>query len=338
MRVILEEDIFASSRVTNLSLCSLIHLGFDERHLIQTQPTESKPIDDWLAQQSENLREECELVLKTGFDLDRNEYEVYSPFTIQVADIDSPCWDKPTPRLPVDQALMFLWQPFTIFVENRRNDQAFLKAVAAGWRKQRLLQLLEKNWIRFDSGGGIGEVLKWVQEISEHPEQFLRGFALFDSDALRPNEPSEQSAEVVTACGQNVHHHRLQRRAIENYLPIKLLELWMDEQADKKRKVRALNKFTAVQRHHFNMKKGFEGDFGVKKSDQETSTQKEFRLVGNFYSTVKSDIRSILERGFGDDIAELFKEKDFVIQESWLTQDGQTAEINPMLDKLLALI
>jgi hypothetical protein len=340
MRVIFEPEIFVSSRVRSVDIVTLFRLGLEKRHLIQSKPIDAVQMINWLNKQSMDIREECQLALDSGVNLDRNEYEKFSPLTIQVADIDSPLWYEKQPQLPINEALRFLQQPFTIFLENRRNDQAFLKTVATGWRKQRLLQLLEKDWIQFGTGGGIGEVKKWAEEIEDVPEKCLRGFALFDSDALKPNEPSKESASTVNACVKaTVCYHRLERRAIENYLPIQFLEQWMGEQVDKERKVMAFKKLTPEQRHHFNMKKGFKGDFELNQNDKYPRREpKEYALVGDFYSSVNSDVRNALELGFGKDIAELFQAEQFKIQDQWFIDDGQTAEINPMLDKLLALI
>jgi hypothetical protein len=174
--------------------------------------------------------------------------------------------------------------------------------------------------------------LKWIEEIANIPEKCKRSFALFDSDALKPNEPSQQSNEVVTAaCKQTIPYHQLKRRAIENYLPFQALSTWMGmgvhqkiQGVSKKNLVNAFKQLNSEQRHHFNMKKGFKGD--------------ENKELGDFYDDIPNEVKKTLERGFGDDIAELFKEEQFKIQEYWLLNDNLTKELNPMLEKLLSLV
>jgi hypothetical protein len=116
---------------------------------------------------------------------------------------------------------------FYCLKENRRNDPAFLRATATGWRKDKLKILAKNDWLKFEGGGGIGEILKYAEEILGQPDKYLRNFLLFDSDALKPNEPSKQSQEVVAVCHLIIPCHQLKRRAIENYLPYETLSIWM---------------------------------------------------------------------------------------------------------------
>lgn len=134
MRVILKAEIFVSQHLEQLQLLSLIGLGID-RHLIQVEPPDTDEMYNWLNKQSDDIRDECELVFNLGYRLDSNEFGRFSAFTIQVGNVDDPQWIQKIPLLPLNIALKFLSQPFTIFVENRRNDSAFLRAVATGWQK-----------------------------------------------------------------------------------------------------------------------------------------------------------------------------------------------------------
>jgi hypothetical protein len=346
MRVILKAEVFASQHIKHLDITALIKFGLDERHLIQVEPLDADEVRDWLDKQSDDVREEYELAFDSGYRLDSDEYGQFSPFTIQVACVDKAQWYQEEPLLPLDIALKFLSQPFIIFVENRRNDSAFLRATATGWRKQKLEKFLNEDWLKFEAGGGITEVLEWVKEISNKPAQYLRGFALFDSDALEPDKPSKQSENVVTACGKSVYFHRLRRRAIENYLPLSTLSAWMGINVHKKvngilrrKLVDAFAKLSSEQRHHFNMKKGFKGDLKKTKADDEKETEQEHRLVSHFYQNVSTEIRIVLTQGFGNNIAELFKEEQFLIKEKWLHDDKSLIlEFEPMLKRLLSLV
>ncbi|WP_069471530.1 hypothetical protein [Candidatus Marithrix sp. Canyon 246] len=331
MRVILKAEMFACQHINQLDLISLIKLGFDCRHLIQVEPLDANEVSNWLDKQSDDIRDECEWVFESGYSLDRDEYGQFSPLTIQVADVDKPQWLLKVPVLPLKIALKFLAQDFIIFVENRRNDSAFLRATATGWRKDKLEELLKNGGIKFEGGGGIGEILKWIEEIANFPEKCQRSFALFDSDALKPNKPSKQSTKIVTACKEIIPYHQLKRRAIENYLPYGVLSAWMGmnvhqkiQDVSKKNIVNAFKQLSYEQRHHFNMKKGFKAD--------------ENKDVGDFYDNISNEVKKTLEHGFGDDIAELFKEQQFKIQEDWLLKDNLTEELNPMLEKLLSLV
>jgi len=345
MRVILKAEIFASVHIKHLDLMTLIKFGIDERHLIQIDSPEANEIYDWLDKQSEDIRTECELAFAFGYRLDSDEYDQFSPFTIQVGCIDEAQWSQKQPLLPLEIALAFLSQPFIIFVENRRHDSAFLRATATGWRKQKLEKLLNKDWIKFEAGGGTGEILKYVEEISKQPEKCQRHFVLFDSDAKKPKMTDEKSQKIVQACEPLIWHHQLRRREIENYLP--LAALWEWTKIHKKKKichsrrklVEAFKKLSLKQRHHFDLKKGFQGDLGVKVAEKKTELEKGHRLVGSFYQHVSTEIIIILAKGFGNDITELFKEEQFLIKEKWLHDDKSLIlELEPMLEKLLSLV
>jgi hypothetical protein len=148
-------------------------------------------------------------------------------------------------------------------------------------------------------------------------------------------------AEVFAS--QHIKH--LRRREIENYLPLAALWEWTKIHKQKKtcrsrrKQVEAFKKLSLKQRHHFDMKKGFKGDFKIKAGEKETEQEKEHRLVGNFYQNVSIEIRIVLAQGFGTDIAELFKEEQFFIKEKWLHDDKSLIlELEPMLKRLLSLV
>ncbi len=345
MRVILKAEVFTSRLMKHLDLTALIKFGVDERHLIQVEPPDADEVQNWLDKQSEDIREECQLAFDFGYRLDSDEYGQFSPFTIQVG-VDKARWNQKEPLLPLDIALKFLSQPFIIFVENRRNDSAFLRATATGWRKDELEKFLNQNWIKFEAGGGMGEVLKQVEEISEQPEKYLRHFVLFDSDAKKPKMIDKKSQKVVQGCSDKlICYHQLRRREIENYLPLAALWNWTTVNCKKKtrisrrKKVEAFEKLSLKQRHHFDMKKGFQGDFKIKAGEKGTEEEKEYRLVGYFYQNVSTEIRIVLAQGFGNNIAELFKEEEFPIKKKWLYDDKSLIlELEHMLEKLLSLV
>jgi hypothetical protein len=344
MRVILKAEVFASRYIKHLDLTALIKFGVDERHLIQVEPADADELHNWLDKQSEDIREECELAFAFGYRLDTDEYGQFSPFTIQVGCVNEAKWDQKEPLLPLDIALKFLSQPFIIFVENRRNDSAFLRATATGWGKQKLEKFLNEDWLKFEAGGGMGEILKYVEEISEQPEKYRRHFVLFDSDAKKPKMIDKKSQKVVQACSDKfICYHQLRRREIENYLPLAALWEWTkihkqkDIRTSRRKQVDAFEKLFLKQRHHFDMKKGFQGDFKIKAGEK--GTEKEHRLVGNFYQNVSTEIRIVLAQGFGNNIAELFKEEQFPIKKEWLHNDNSLIlELEPMLERLLSLV
>jgi len=243
---------------------------------------------------------------------------------VRVGEIASADWLSSPPRLPPQAALALLRRPLRLLVENRQNDGAFLRAVAPGLWRERLVRALAHRWIELDHGGG-STMKPLLEEVSL--EDSIRLWALFDSDAREPERPSAASEALDQVCEQKkIAHHRLQRRAIENYLPVKALEAWAHNfrgNAPRRRtRSKAVAAFAAMQaehRHHYNMKAGFEKD----------------RPAGipSFFGPHAD--HPDLQKGFGDSIAELFHQREFALQEDWLEKDGQHKETVAMVKSIL---
>jgi hypothetical protein len=231
-------------------------------------------------------------------------------------------WNANPRRLPLHQAIPILRRPLGLLVENKRNDGAFLRAVTPKPWRDHLLRALARGSVEIIHGGGAD--MRPLLDASAQ-EQCLRLWALFDSDAREPGRPSTASEALRKACLQKgVAHHQLRRRAIENYLPVKALEAWIDtgprdRREDRRRRVAAFAAMDPEFRHHFNMKGGFERD-------------RREGIPGFFLP--HADHRD-LQSGFGREIAELFYEGRFQIAEEWLAKDGQYPETLSMVQSIL---
>ena len=89
----------------------------------------------------------------------------------------------------------------------------------------------------------------------------LLASCLFDSDSDSPGAPSKASIALGTACtAANMHHYRLARRAIENYLPRSGFERWIalgGNRADRRERREKVDGFFALSkpdRHHTRVK------------------------------------------------------------------------------------
>lgn len=148
-------------------------------------------------------------------------------------------------------------------------------------------------------------------------EEALRLWALFDSDAREPGKPSPSSEELSQSCiSRGLSHHRLSRRAIENYLPVKALEAWAynspkNSRDGRRRSVKAFASMKPEQRHHYHMKKGFQ-------ADRKSGIPDLFDPHSN---------HSDLQRGFGEEVTSLFHQREFPLREEWLLKDGQRQEV-----------
>lgn len=323
MIVIIEDDVFFSPLIENLALLSLFRLGFEGRHRIQTTPLYDSGADSalnrWLSALDRTLREEVIFALEFGLEADAAG--IPSDLTIWIGVAQQPDWTS-VPRLPLSFALAFLQRPLHILLENRHNDGAFLSAVAPpAWRKQ-YLKLRAAGWIELDHGGGLSDMQTRTKTVLH--EEAMRLWALFDSDAREPGKPSQQSEALRMTCLEaGIAHHQLRRRFIESYLPIPALKAWAHLSS---RTVRTARRETAdafasmqpVQRHHYNLKGGFD-------KDRQNG-------IPSFYGAHAEDRR--LQAGFGESVSALFQEEYFQIQEEWAIRDGQREETAEMLQSI----
>jgi hypothetical protein len=325
MRVILAENLFESANVSPLDLISLIQLGLEGRHYLQTDPPTSGTLTTWLANRDQTIRDECEFSLNSGFELD-----ALSPSfrEIRVENVRFPSWGAACVVVPVNSALSFLRLPFKILVENQVRDANFLIAISTAEKKRKLLQFIENEWIEIEHGGGIESMRERILAISAQSSLKLRIWTFFDSDSLRPNVPSGPSKSLADACNNHVPFHMLKRRAIENYIPLPALDIWSSGDDTRKRCVRAFKKLNLNQRFHFNMKQGFLKD----------SRRMDANLVGDLFEGLDAEVCLALQNGFHVRLDRLYDNHGANLQDWWFTLDNQNAETDPMIDQLLQLL
>jgi hypothetical protein len=317
--VIIEDEVF-SSPSNPLDLLSLFQIGAQGRHRVQTDPLYPAPgseLNRWLdGLADENLRDHVTLALEIG--LEQDARGLPADVSIRIGNAPQADWSSSPPRLSLAEALRFLQMPLRLLVEDRHNDGAFLRAVAPSPLRKELLKALDNEWIEIEHGGGMN--MKSRIETATLKEA-MRLWVLSDSDAREPGHPSEYQKTLRQLCGKKgVLHHMLQRRASENYLPAQALAAWAywgpkSTQGLRRDTVKTFARLRSEQRHHYNMKHGFEGD------------RPDISALFNDCSE-----HPHLQSGFGRDIARLFHEP---LQEEWLRKDGQYPETLAMVQSIL---
>ncbi len=344
MIAIIEDDVFAASDIdTKLALYELLRLGFGERHYIQCEPFfdpgGAHEVNRWLERQERDIRDICELVFENGGAIETTGFAPRPMQRIRVAAISIPDWDASDPRLPIDVACRLLQTPLQLVVEDKVNDGAFVRACAGPELRKRLDNAEKQGWVKFDNGGGLSNILKRVREEGRDPLLALRLWVLFDSDARvsfdsekqAPKDdeipsqygPSQQSRDVVHACKNArrvIYGHQLWRRAIENYVPGRVLQNWAKGDRERIRKVDAfLKQMNPEQRRYFNMKGGFDGD------------AKSSQGIAPIYGEKLRSHKALAE-GFRK-LADMYHERDFTIESVWFT-DSQLDELEPVIQSI----
>lgn len=326
MRVELAADLFPHPPST-VQLDALAHLAFEGAHRIFIEDDADPRFLEWLNQLGPGHRDEWNLVLSDAYDTEAREP---AQRHIRVTRSGTSAWDAQPPQLNLSDAVGYLRLPFVAMLEDWHSDKGFLLAVATPEQRAILDRMEKANTLQFQNGGGISNMPKQIQAMTETPGANFRMWAMSDSDAMLPGKPSSDALRFVQVCRErSVPHHQLTRRSIENYLPQANLESWSrnsgQHRAVRLRRVRALSRLSRDQRSHFNMKNGFSRD--AKRTDAS---------AGELYQGVNPTDLATLDEGFGDDVAGIYLAD--VVTEANLRDDESWMELNEMISNLVALV
>lgn len=316
MRALIDDALFAT-HANDFDLIGLIEFAFEGRHVVLTTPEfrrdDSSCAYRWILQHGPRLREDLLFGLEKSIHAEATGLRKL--LTVQVSNHPDPT-DPRSMSLPAARTLMS--RPFLIIVENDRNDGAFVRVMLPPDWSALLRDAEAHQWVRFASGGGLGELTKHIERLDLQTRQWA--VAVFDSDAWDPDRPSPESEAVGQRCVElKIAHHRLTRRASENYLPLQVLAKWVAHRFSHSRTphrcYNALKKLSPTHRHHFNMKGGLYADSGSNPP-----------RISELFATLPEPTRQALHSGFTDKVTSLFHEEFFTIQESWLINDNLSNE------------
>jgi hypothetical protein len=351
---ILAERLFRAVDEASLALLAILELGVDGRHVFLTNPLwkDSNVVGDWLKALPRRLRLEAENVLARG--VDASSQLPASRRRIRIDDVPQCEWDRPVPVLPTTTALRLLRTPLRLLVENRVNDGAFVRKIAPPTLRQDLDAALDRGWVEFEHGGGIDQMRGRVEEAKRDPATSARMWVMFDSDGRFRGDRSSSATKIAELC-RNVAqpwplpHHPLERRSIENYLPLEALaggahKLEQRLNEDETRDYRALidvfkRELTEEQRHYFNMKAGLLGDVTDGKKHwnyRKTGGAIDDGDIPKIFRGFDFRTKEILRHGFGGRVADLFHDQENVqpVQEAALARTVPQNERNALLQSL----
>jgi len=155
-------------------------------------------------------------------------------------------------------ALEYLNAPVYIIVENFESDKFFLKALIHAYKKKALKRAFQKDWLRIEGAGGIGEIPKKIDDYVENHQKFPHKLYIFvDSDREFP-EDNHNAQPVLDKCAEKGIDTItiLYKRAIENYLPLQALHAVQDELQHVYKAYKSLNH--PDKWDYYDMKRGFE--------------------------------------------------------------------------------
>lgn len=218
----------------------------------------------------------------------------------------------------------FLSEPLYLIVESEFSDVYFLEMLMRCFPKQskKIKKAIEKKpkWIHIRHAGGKGKLENIAEKIRKENE-FARIFIFRDSDKRYPKNKNKDVTSLESFCQrQNISYHILEKREIENYLPISALESLSNSQNI----VNAFKNLSDAQKDFYDMEKGFEGKNEIPKDAN--------NYEGLWDNIVKgSELFKHLRYGFagnkGKNIFEqLFKDEKYITAEGLLTRCKSTGE------------
>jgi len=161
------------------------------------------------------------------------------------------------------EAVRYLDQPLTILLENSVNDSPFINAVIKHFDSDGTLKIAkDEQWFKYGMGGGssIAAVVKSDlresfnhQSFTKDKKVYLRYFVILDSDKSWPGM-TVPDYKVETFRENDVLHHVLHKREMENYVPVEAIRKLGDNY---------LNLYIRFpkdeQKDFFDIQKGFAG-------------------------------------------------------------------------------
>jgi hypothetical protein len=322
MRIVIEADLLRSDAANDerhRQLLALFQLGTSHVHTIEVERQGAVAFEIWLHNRDPQTRRACVAAIQAG----QKRLARTAMRRLYVADIDVSAWK--TNRLTLADAYRFLQQPLVVLLENAVYDRNFLEVISRiASNGRHLRKLLDDGHVKVAAFGGVESNKQWIQDNRRRPEELARLWVLSDSDAKRPwrertselrehlNPSVRQLAEECQT--RHVPIYVLTRRAIENYLPIPALRAW----GKRRERVDALEALRPEQRHHYHMKRGFDGD-----------------RKNAFYTDVPEHIMQALDRGIDDSVAELFSGQIVYMQGHWLLRDQQQKEAQTIVNSIL---
>lgn len=321
MRAILHQSLFDKTGISHADLISLIRCcARNDYHILLTVPAfnathAEQPLNRWLARQSFELRAEITKTLEDGQRLNASSFR--NSLSVQVSAAEESDWENLA--LCLEDALAMLQAPLSLVLENGFNDWAFLRCLAPSVYRSALDEARKKNWLTIINGGGIGDLKKQIEALLQPITSIdrirrLRCSVLCDRDADESDrtKPSKTSNTVVETCASArpaIPCVQLQRRTIENFLPVQALPSSPERTAFEA----AVRRFKPIH-WYFSMREGLLKDIerGSKKRrarfrDENEQVRKE-ELDPIFHSLTEDEMQT-LALGFGDRLAESFDEK-----------------------------
>lgn len=179
--------------------------------------------------------------------------------------------------IKIEDALIILNQKVEIYVENSYYDSQFIKCLFKLFkRKSKKAQLhLDNRWIEFKNCGGKNDVINQINHNLETfdkcnlPNNFyMKAIVILDSDKISKDDYDENKLKTISTidnfCKENkILIHILEKREMENYIPLKILENYSTNLDIKE--LERIRSLSPTERDYYDFEKLSSSDFKTKK-------------------------------------------------------------------------
>lgn len=254
--------------------------------------------------------------------------------TQQVSESDADCFG-------LVEAIRFLNQPFLIILENSYNDGYFVDALLNNFEEgAEIARHKENGWLKYSMGGGstipqaVSAEMSTYETLPKDNHIYLRCFVLIDSDREYPSAtPKEGQVKLVEFLEQfGIPYHILEKRQMENYLPIEAY----DDISDNTNYIEAYKRLSSTHKDYFDIKTGFKKEF----SQLPTEIQAFYHGIPNNDKTIFETRSMDLGGSFKAEFPKLFQSNK-VTQDSLLqrcARQNDPNELPNILTKITELL
>ena len=251
MIIVVHQEVWEPPAGDHMKLVALCGACRRRGHTLVTHPAWDEEDDDqlvtrwlrrhgWRREATSPLTEEIADTLREGLETFGSRDQSRTP-RLRVTTSET---DWAAGRLSLDAALQIADAPLQALVESDDADVAFLKRMAYPHHRRTLEAACERGALRFEHAGGIDRIIGRLEDLKDPTTDAqwakkLRLWVMFDADA-DPRDCRRPSPRSRAACDLLKEHRRkdslkapwpvlgrqLERRAIENYVPVETIKRW----------------------------------------------------------------------------------------------------------------
>lgn len=289
MKFIFYDEVFTSNNYQTLLLCILTICESTRHHImiLDEDGAEYKKFLCFVGNTSNLIRG----IIKN----DPREFILEESIVYSVKN-DKTCFDSHI--INIQDLYSNLKKTFNLYLENSINDYLFILFYCTNTQRIFFDNCLAAHEFQVKNGGGIGTLKNMIED---HIFDKDFSFVIFDSDNLplqthyvNPNTKLMEDAAIM----KQAKFHKLNRRNIENYIPLAVLKDMYKQNHPVLKKIQVLeNLYTKISdfRRNFSVKEGLNKDLRASASVPNYI---------NISSTLSSEELLELNTGFGKNIAE----------------------------------